>query len=69
MKLEFLPCNLKLSHTWTIARGAKSGGGSKVAATVLVRLSDKSTAGLGEAPVSLRYSETPAFPSTTFPPA
>ncbi len=60
MKLEYLPCNLKLSHTWTIASGAKSGGGSDAVVTVLARLSDASAAGLGEAPISTRYAETPA---------
>jgi L-Ala-D/L-Glu epimerase len=56
MKLVFLPFNLKLSHPWAISRG----GGADVAPTVLVRLSDKSVAGLGEAPTSARYAQNAA---------
>jgi L-alanine-DL-glutamate epimerase-like enolase superfamily enzyme len=58
MKLEYLPYDLMLNHTWTISRSATSGGGGKVAPVVLVRLKDKSTAGLGEAPSSRRYSQS-----------
>ena len=58
MKLDFLPFNLKLKHTWTISRGAVSGGGTDVATVVLVRLQDKSVAGLGEAPSSRRYAQS-----------
>jgi L-Ala-D/L-Glu epimerase len=61
VKLEFLHCNLNLKHTWSTSGGAKSAAGSNAVGTVLVRLSDKSTEGLGEAPFSLRYSETPAL--------
>jgi L-Ala-D/L-Glu epimerase len=60
MKLEFKPFDLRLSHTWTIASGAKSGGGSDVAQVVLVRLTDKDATGLGECPCSTRYSESVA---------
>jgi L-Ala-D/L-Glu epimerase len=60
MKLAFLPCDLKLSHTWTISSGAVSGGGADVISTVLVRLKDKSSSGLGEAPTSLRYAQSAA---------
>jgi L-alanine-DL-glutamate epimerase-like enolase superfamily enzyme len=58
MKLEFLPCDLKLKHTWTISRGAVHGGGTNVASVVLARLTDKSIAGLGEAPTSRRYEQS-----------
>lgn len=58
MKLDFRPFDLKLRNTWTIASGAKSGGGSNVATVMLVRLSDKNTVGLGESPCSTRYSES-----------
>jgi L-alanine-DL-glutamate epimerase-like enolase superfamily enzyme len=59
MKLAFLPFNLRLCHTWAVSRDAKSGGGADTAPTILVRLTDKSITGLGEAPFSNRYSETP----------
>jgi len=58
MKLEYLPFNLMLNHTWAISGSAARGGGSKQAAVVLVRLTDESTLGLGEAPVSRRYSQS-----------
>ena len=54
MKLDFFPCNLKLRHTWTISGGA----GLDAVPTVLARLRDASTVGVGEAPVSFRYSQT-----------
>jgi L-alanine-DL-glutamate epimerase-like enolase superfamily enzyme len=59
MKLESVRYDLNLSHTWTISSGAKSGGGAKSVGTVLVRLSDGGISGLGEAPSSTRYSESP----------
>lgn len=58
MKLEFKPFDLHLNHTWTIASGAKSGGGSNVVQTMLVRLTDDGIVGLGEAPCSSRYFES-----------
>jgi L-Ala-D/L-Glu epimerase len=58
MKLDIKPFNLNLRNTWTIASGAKSGGGSDVIATVLTRLEDKGVVGVGECPVSVRYSES-----------
>jgi L-Ala-D/L-Glu epimerase len=58
MNLEFLPYDLKLKHTWAVSRSANTGGGKDVAPTVLVRLKDKSTAGLGEAPTSFRYAQS-----------
>jgi L-Ala-D/L-Glu epimerase len=61
MKLEFLPYDLILKHTWTISRSALTGGGSNLASVVLVRLTDKSTTGLGEAPVSRRYAQSADF--------
>lgn len=60
MKMEVKPYALNLRNTWTIASGAKSGGGSDVAHVVLVRLTDKDLVGLGEAPCSTRYSESVA---------
>jgi L-Ala-D/L-Glu epimerase len=57
MKLDFLPFDLQLNHAWTISRSATTGGGSKLAPVVLVRLSDNSTVGLGEAPTSKRYAQ------------
>jgi L-alanine-DL-glutamate epimerase-like enolase superfamily enzyme len=59
MKLESLAYSCKLNHTWTIASGAKSGGGADVVLTTLIRLSDGGTIGLGEAPSSTRYKESP----------
>jgi L-alanine-DL-glutamate epimerase-like enolase superfamily enzyme len=61
MKLDFLPYDLKLNHTWAIARSAVTGGGSDRASVVLVRLADDSTTGLGEAPTSQRYSQSATF--------
>jgi len=58
MKLDFKPFELNLSHTWTIASGVKSGGGSKAVQVMLARLTDKDVVGLGEAPCSTRYSES-----------
>lgn len=59
MKIESLEYSCKLKHTWTIASGAKSGGGADIVATTLVRLSDGGTVGLGEGPSSNRYKESP----------
>jgi L-alanine-DL-glutamate epimerase-like enolase superfamily enzyme len=58
MKFVFKPFDLSLSHTWTIASGVKSGGGSKTVQVMLVRLEDNGVFGLGEAPCSTRYSES-----------
>src|SRR5580658_9201913 len=58
MNLEFVSFDLKLKHTWSVSRSAASGGGRDVAPTVLVRLEDESTVGLGEAPTSLRYLQS-----------
>jgi L-alanine-DL-glutamate epimerase-like enolase superfamily enzyme len=58
MKLEFRRFDLTLKNTWTIATSAKSGG-STVAATILVRLTDGGTTGLGEGPTTRRYQESP----------
>jgi L-alanine-DL-glutamate epimerase-like enolase superfamily enzyme len=58
MTFDFKPFELQLSHTWTIASGAKTGGGSKAVQVMLARLTDKGLVGLGEAPCSSRYSET-----------
>jgi L-alanine-DL-glutamate epimerase-like enolase superfamily enzyme len=60
MTLEFLPYHLSLKHKWTISSGAAHGGGTDVAVVVLVRLKDKSIAGLGEAPTSRRYAHSAA---------
>jgi L-alanine-DL-glutamate epimerase-like enolase superfamily enzyme len=60
MKLDFRPFDIRLSHTWTIAGGAKTGGGSDVVQVMLARLTDKDVIGLGEAPCSTRYSESMA---------
>ncbi len=59
MKAQFRPYPLKLNHTWTISSGAKTGGGSDTVSVVLLRLSDNGVIGLGEAPSSNRYSESP----------
>ena len=61
MKLEYLPYDLMLNHTWAISRSVATGGGSKLTSVVLVRLQDKSTTGLGEAPVSRRYAQSAAL--------
>jgi L-Ala-D/L-Glu epimerase len=61
VKLDFRPFDLQLSHTWTTALGAKTGGsGSKIVQTTLVRLSENGVTGLGEAPNASRYSESVA---------
>jgi L-alanine-DL-glutamate epimerase-like enolase superfamily enzyme len=59
MKVEFRPFPLTLRHTWSIASGAKTGRGSDSVTVVLLRLSDNGVVGLGEAPSSTRYSESP----------
>jgi L-Ala-D/L-Glu epimerase len=60
MKALFRPYPLKMTHTWTISSGAKSGGGADTMSVVLLRLSDdsKNVVGLGEAPTSGRYSQS-----------
>jgi L-alanine-DL-glutamate epimerase-like enolase superfamily enzyme len=60
MKIGFRRFDLKLAHTWTIARSLKSaaGTGADVARVVLVELTDADgTVGLGEAAPSSRYQE------------
>jgi L-alanine-DL-glutamate epimerase-like enolase superfamily enzyme len=59
MKVQFRPYPLKLNHTWTVSSGAKSGGGADTVPAVLLRLSDNGVIGLGEAPSSTRYSQSP----------
>ena len=59
MKAEFRPFPLKLRHTWSIANFAKAGRGADVVNAVLLRLQDGDVTGLGEAPSSTRYSESP----------
>ncbi len=59
MKVQFRAYPLKLKHTWTIASGAKTGGGADTINDVLIRLSDKGIVGVGEAPSSNRYSQSP----------
>ena len=56
MKLNFRRVDLKLAHTWAIARTA----GTRVATTVVVELIDSDgTVGLGEAAPTERYKESP----------
>jgi len=60
VKISFRKLDLKLAHTWTIARSLKTaaGTGSDVARVVLVELTDADgTVGLGEAAPSSRYQE------------
>ncbi|HKS35913.1 MAG TPA: enolase C-terminal domain-like protein, partial [Verrucomicrobiae bacterium] len=60
MKISFHKLDLKLAHTWTIARSLKTavGTGSDVARVILVELTDTDGAvGLGEAAPSSRYQE------------
>jgi L-alanine-DL-glutamate epimerase-like enolase superfamily enzyme len=60
VKISFRRLDLKLAHTWTIARSLKSaaGIGADVARVVLVELTDADgTVGLGEAAPSSRYQE------------
>ncbi len=59
MKVQFRPYALKLKHTWTISSGAKTGKGSDTVSVVLLRLADNGIIGIGEAPSSTRYSESP----------
>jgi L-Ala-D/L-Glu epimerase len=58
MKLDFKVFELHLRHTWAISSGAATGGGDDALHVVLVRLSEKDVVGLGEAPYSVRYSQT-----------
>lgn len=60
MKISFRRFELKLAHTWTIARSLQTaaGIGANVARVVLVELTDADgVAGLGEAAPSARYQE------------
>jgi|SRR5579872_4189263 len=59
MRMDICPFQLRLSHKWAIARSKKTGGSSR-AQSVLVRLSDGVLTGLGEAPSTVRYSQSAA---------
>ena len=58
MKLAFRPFGLKLIHTWAISRSVATGGGTDLTSVVLVKLTDGSTTGLGEASCSKRYAQS-----------
>lgn len=60
MRMDICPFQLRLSHKWAISRSTKSGGGSTRAQSVLVRLTDGPLVGLGEAPATVRYSQSAA---------
>src|ERR1700734_3774503 len=56
MKLRFHACRLRLAHKWKIANAK----GSTVDEVIIVELTDDDgVAGLGEAPPSAGYRETP----------
>lgn len=57
MKVDVQTCQLRLKHEWTIASGARLGGGSMTTDTVVVRLTDGTLTGLGEAPPTKRYNQ------------
>ncbi len=57
MKVDVQTCQLRLKHEWTIASGSKVGGGSMTTDTIVVRLTDGSLAGLGEAAPTKRYNQ------------
>jgi L-Ala-D/L-Glu epimerase len=59
MNAQFRPYPLKMTHPWAISTSAKSGKGWDSIPMVLLRLSDQGTTGLGEAPSSSRYGESP----------
>jgi L-alanine-DL-glutamate epimerase-like enolase superfamily enzyme len=59
MNAQFRPYPLKMNHPWAISSSTKSGGGWETIPMVLLRLSDKGVTGLGEAPSSSRYGESP----------
>jgi L-Ala-D/L-Glu epimerase len=54
VKLTFRQLELRLAHTWTIARGP----GTNTSRVVVVELSDDNTIGLGESAPITRYNET-----------
>jgi len=60
MKMDFMQFELRLRHKWAISSGAQSGDDKSRAPVVLVRLTDGSILGWGEAPATSRYQETAA---------
>jgi L-alanine-DL-glutamate epimerase-like enolase superfamily enzyme len=60
MKLDFLPFDLRLKHKWAVASGLQSGDDQRRTAVVLVRLTDGTAVGWGEAPATARYQESAA---------
>lgn len=54
MNITFIRCDLRLKHTFTIARGARD-----VSPVVIVELEHEGIVGYGEAAPSMRYGETP----------
>src|SRR4051812_48364803 len=57
MKVDVQTCQLRLKHEWTIASGSKVGGGSMTTDTIVVRLTDGTITGLGEAAPTKRYNQ------------
>jgi L-alanine-DL-glutamate epimerase-like enolase superfamily enzyme len=57
MKVDVQTCQLRLKHEWTIASGTQVGGGSMTTDTIVVRLTDGTLSGLGEAAPTKRYSQ------------
>jgi L-alanine-DL-glutamate epimerase-like enolase superfamily enzyme len=57
MKVDAQTCQLRLKHEWTIASGARTGGGSITTDTIVVRLTDGELTGLGEAAPTKRYNQ------------
>src|SRR3954469_4720062 len=57
MKVDVQTCQLRLKHEWTIASGTKVGGGSLTTDTIVVRLTEGTQSGLGEAAPTKRYNQ------------
>ncbi|MDB6021924.1 MAG: L-Ala-D/L-amino acid epimerase [Pedosphaera sp.] len=57
MQFKFWPLDLKLTHTWTIATGVKTGGSNTFAVAIVQLTADDGTVGLGESSPSSRYQE------------
>jgi L-Ala-D/L-Glu epimerase len=59
VQIKYWSTELKLAHTWTIASGVATGGGTNLSAVAIVQLTgDDGTVGLGESAPASRYKES-----------
>jgi L-alanine-DL-glutamate epimerase-like enolase superfamily enzyme len=59
VQIKYWSTELKLAHTWTIASGVATGGGTNISPVAIVQLTDnEGTIGLGESAPASRYKES-----------